>query len=135
MAAMTTFLSRYSDLVYTLFRLMAGLMFIFHGTQKLFGIPGGRTPAKLASLSGVAGVIELAGGLMIAFGIFAAWAAFLASGTMAVAYFLRHAEQGFLPIVNKGELAALYCFAFLLIAALGSGRYSVDALVARRRNL
>lgn len=107
-------------------------MFLFHGTQKLFGYPGDRSPAELLSLAGLAGVIETAGGLMIALGLLAAPAAFLASGTMAVAYFLRHAPDGFLPIVNRGELAILYCFGFLLIAAMGSGRYSLDALRRKR---
>lgn len=130
---MSSFLTRHEHRLYALFRLMAGLLFLFHGTQKLFGFPGGRTPARLASLSGVAGIIELFGGLMIAFGFLAGWAAFVASGTMAVAYFLRHADDGFFPIVNRGELAVLYCFAFLYIAARGSGDFSIDAARRRRR--
>lgn len=129
---MTTFLSRYTDTIYALFRFMAGALFIFHGTQKLFSFPGDRPRADLMSLSGAAGVIETVAGVMIAVGFFGAWAAFIASGTMAVAYFMRHAQQGFFPIVNKGELAVLYCFVFLLIAAMGSGRYSVDGWLRRR---
>ncbi|HEU4520733.1 MAG TPA: DoxX family protein [Thermoanaerobaculia bacterium] len=124
-------LAPYTDAIYALFRFFAGFLFVFHGTQKLFSYPGERPPVDLLSLAGLAGLIETVGGTMIALGLFAAPAAFIASGTMAVAYFLRHAEQGFLPIVNRGELAILYCFSFLLIAAMGSGRYSIDGI--RRR--
>jgi putative oxidoreductase len=82
----------------------------------------------------VAGVIEFGGGLLVAAGLFASFAAFLASGLMAAAYFMAHAPQGFWPVLNKGELAALYCFVFLYIAARGSGPYSLDRLLFRRRS-
>jgi putative oxidoreductase len=111
-------------------RIVFGLLFLFHGLQKLFGMYGGRQ-ASLMSLSGIAGVIELFGGLLIALGVWTAPVAFLCSGQMAVAYFLRHQPRGFWPIQNGGELAALYCFAFLFISLRGSGRLSLDAL--RRR--
>lgn len=124
---MRNLLTPYSDLIYSLFRFFTGLLFLFHGTQKLFGVPGPKAPAVLLTLGFFAGLIETIGGVMIAAGFLAAPAAFVASGTMAVAYFLRHAGDGFLPIINRGELAVLYCFGFLLIAAMGSGRYSVDA--------
>ncbi|HJQ39930.1 MAG TPA: DoxX family protein [Thermoanaerobaculia bacterium] len=130
---MTPIPEKYSEFTYALFRFIAGALFVFHGMQKLFGWPGGKEPADLMSLRGLAGVIETFGGLMIAFGIAAAWAAFLASGTMAVAYFMSHAKGGFLPIINKGELAVLYCFVFLFIATRGSGRYSLDHALSRRR--
>ena len=130
---MTPIPQKYSDLTYALLRFMAGALFIFHGTQKLFGWPGDKKPAELMSLRGLGGIIETFGGAMIALGIAAAWAAFIASGTMAVAYFMSHASGGFLPIINKGELAVLYCFAFLFIASRGSGRYSVDHALKRRR--
>ena len=129
---MTPIPQKYSELTYALFRFMAGALFIFHGTQKLFGWPGDKKPAELMSLRGLGGIIETFGGAMIALGIAAAWAAFIASGTMAVAYFMSHASGGFLPIINKGELAVLYCFAFLFIASRGSGRYSVDHALKRR---
>ena len=129
---MRNVLTPYSDLIYSLFRFFAGLLFVFHGTQKLFGFPGDKAPAALMTLGFFGGLIEMIGGVMIAAGFFAAPAAFLASGTMAVAYFLRHAPDAFLPIINRGELAVLYCFGFLLIAAMGSGRYSVDGLWRRR---
>lgn len=130
---MTTFLSRYTDLIYAMFRFMIGTLFAFHGLQKMFGYPGPEGPVPLMSLVGMAGVIELVAGIMVAVGFFGAWAGFLSSGMMAVAYFVGHASGGFLPIVNKGEPAVMYCFSFLLIAAMGSGRYSIDALLAGRR--
>ena len=127
---MEKWLGRYSAHLYALLRIVAGLMFALHGTQKLFGWPGGKAAAT-APLMMFAGAIELGGGLLIAIGLLTSFAAFLSSGTMAVAYFWRHAPEGFLPIVNKGELAVLYCFVFLFIAAYGAGIWSVDA--ARRR--
>ena len=113
-----------TDLAYLLMRLIVGLAFAEHGAQKLFGLLGGRT-VPLASQFGVAGVIELVAGLLIAFGVLATWAALIASGEMAVAYFQMHAPQGFWPIQNRGELAALYCFVFLYIAARGGGRWKI----------
>lgn len=121
---MQRFLGRYSEIAYTLLRVVAGLLFAVHGAQKLFGVLGGQK-VPLASLFGAAGVIELVGGLLIAIGLFTSWAAFLASGEMAVAYFMVHAKQGFWPVLNKGELAVIYCFLFLYIACRGGGRYSV----------
>lgn len=125
-------LNNYADLTYALFRFFAGVLFVLHGTQKLFGFPGDASPAALASLRGIAAVIEVVGGSMIALGFFAAPAAFIASGQMAVAYFMRHAPQDFFPIVNRGELAVLYCFVFLYIASVGSGRWSIDGALRRR---
>jgi putative oxidoreductase len=118
--------------VYAAFRLVAGVLFACHGAQKLFGVLGGKVMTS-NPLMLTAGIIELVGGLMIAVGLLASWAAFIASGQMAFAYFMVHAPQGFWPIVNKGELAALYCFAFLYIAARGAGPYGVDAVMRRRR--
>ena len=127
------FLERYTELIYALFRIMFGLLFASHGAQKLFGMFGGvdGQGAKLGPEGGlgyVAGWIELVAGLMIAIGLFTGIAAFIASGTMAVAYFMAHASGGFWPLVNKGEMAVLYCFAFLYMAARGSGIWSVDHL-------
>jgi putative oxidoreductase len=128
---MEQFLGKYSSCLYATLRIIAGLMFAFHGTQKLFAWPGGNA-APLASLMGFAGVVELVGGLLIAFGLFTSYAAFLASGQMAVAYFKAHAPQGALPIVNRGELAVIYCFLFLYIASQGSGSWSLDAIMRRK---
>lgn len=130
---MERFLGAYAPYLYALLRIVAGLMFAMHGSQKLFGIPGGKDPVALFSLFGLAGVVELVGGLLIALGLFASIAAFIASGQMAVAYFMAHAPQGALPLLNGGEAAVLYCFLFLYIAARGSGVWSLDSLRTRRR--
>lgn len=121
---MQRFLGRYTEIAYTLLRVVAGLLFAVHGAQKLFGVIGGQK-VPLASLFGFAGLIELVGGLLIAIGLLTSWAAFIASGEMAVAYFMVHAKQGFWPVLNQGEPAVIYCFLFLYIACRGGGRYSV----------
>lgn len=132
---MEQFLGRYSAYIYAILRIIAGLSFALHGTQKLFGIPGNKPPMPIASFLGIGGLLELVCGLLIAIGLFAGYAAFIASGEMAVAYFLFHASKAFLPIVNQGELAVLYCFLFLYIAAHGSGVWSVDASRRRTRTV
>ena len=125
---MERLMGRFAPYFYALLRIVAGLMFALHGSQKLLGFPGGKPPVPVASFIGVAGIIELAGGLMIALGLFASIAAFIASGEMAVAYFKAHFPQNFWPVLNQGELAVLYCFLFLYIAAAGSGIWSIDAV-------
>jgi putative oxidoreductase len=119
------------DYTYALLRIVAGFLFTFHGLQKIFGLFGGRV-AELASLRGLAGVMELAGGPLIAIGLWTTPVAFLCSGEMAIAYFRSHQPRGAWPIQNGGELAALYCFAFLFIAVRGAGPISVDRLWKRR---
>jgi putative oxidoreductase len=126
---MKNLIARFAAQLYAILRIVAGLMFAMHGTQKLFGWPGGQEPAA-AMLFKVAGVVELVCGLLIAIGLLTGIAAFLASGQMAVAYFMMHAPNGIWPILNQGELAALYCFLFLFMAAHGAGIWSVDG--ARR---
>ena len=128
---MNTYLGKYSEHAFALMRIVAGLLFALHGAQKLFGVLGG-TKVPLFSLYGAAGVIEFFGGLLIALGLLGCWAAFIASGEMAVAYFMGHFPKGFWPIQNGGELAVLYCFVFLYIATRGSGVWSVDAAFARK---
>src|SRR3954468_3134394 len=122
---MERWLGPHSERLYALFRLIAGILFACHGAQKLFGAFGGQkmtsNPMMLA-----AGIIEFGGGLLVAFGLLTTIAAFICSGQMAVAYFMAHAKGGFWPIVNKGELAVVYCFVFLYIAAHGGGPYSLD---------
>ena len=81
----------------------------------------------------VGGIIEFVGGLMILLGLFAGFAAFIASGMMVVAYFMAHASSGFLPLVNRGELAVIYCFVFLYIASRGAGIWSLDSLLFRKK--
>jgi putative oxidoreductase len=111
--------------IYGVMRIVVGLLFACHGAQKLFGFFGGvgeqpGATVPLISLMGVAGGIELVGGLLIAIGLLTCLAAFIASGQMAVAYFMSHAPKGSWPIENGGELTVLYCFVFLYIAARGT---------------
>ncbi|MGE0869134.1 MAG: DoxX family protein [Kofleriaceae bacterium] len=117
-------------------RVIAGVMFAFHGAQKMFGLFG-KAAVTFGSQKWFGGIIELVCGLLIAVGLFTRSAAFLASGTMAVAYFQFHwklqAGDRFWPIVNGGELAVVYCFLFLFIAARGAGRYSLDEYLVTRR--
>ena len=121
-----------SDVLYAVMRIVVGLLFACHGAQKLLGVFGGHgLPSSHLMLAG--GIIELLGGALVALGLWARYAAFVASGEMAVAYFMVHARGGFWPILNKGELAVLYCFVFLYIASRGSGLLSVDALARRKR--
>lgn len=130
---MERYLGRHAELIYTALRFVAGFLFACHGAQKLFGVLGGQ--AELSDPEGLtAGIIEFVGGSAIALGLLSSYAAFIASGEMAAAYFKAHAPRGFWPIMNFGELAALYSFLFLFIAARGSGRYSADALLLRRRH-
>ena len=119
------------DLTFTLARLVIGLLFACHGAQKLFGVLGGTRMVDHPKFL-IAGIIEFAGGLLIATGLFTRIAAFLASGEMAVAYFTVHAPHGFWPIINKGELAVAYCFFFLFVAAHGAGPFSLDRFVRRK---
>jgi len=124
------FLQPHADRIYALLRIMTGLMFMQHGLQKIFGLFGGVPPEAPPFIVYGAGGIELVGGALVAIGLFAAPAAFLASGLMAFAFFLGHvipAKGNLIPVVNKGELAALYCFVFFYISARGSGIWSVDA--------
>jgi putative oxidoreductase len=114
-------------------RIMAGLLFLQHGTAKHLKFPSVPMFSKLepVSLLGAAGVIEIVGGVLLILGLFTRTTAFVLSGLMAVAYFLAHAPRGFFPILNAGELAALYCFVFLYIAAAGPGPWSYDAMRKR----
>ena len=124
---MQKLLGRVSPYLYALLRIAAGLAFAQHGAQKLFGVLGGQA-AALTSQLGLAGIIEFVGGIMIALGLFTTPVAFVASGEMAWAYFQRHAPRGNWPIQNGGELAVLYCFIFLYLSAVGSGRLSIDSI-------
>jgi putative oxidoreductase len=130
---MERFLGKYAPYLYALLRIVAGLMFFMHGTQKLFGWPGDRPPVPVASMMGAAGIIELVCGLMIMLGFLTGYAAFIASGEMAVAYFMAHFPRHPLPVINQGEPAVLYCFLFLYIAAQGAGPWSIDALMGRAK--
>lgn len=123
-------LERFEPQAYAVLRIVAGALFAFHGVQKVFGWLGHAMP--VGSQLWIGGMIELVGGALIAIGLLTRWAALLASGTMAVAYFQFHWKLNFdgyqwLPAINKGELAVIYCFVFLLIALRGPGIWSVDA--------
>jgi putative oxidoreductase len=123
---MASFLRPFESQVYAAFRIVTGLLFLWHGTQKLFGFPEAMPSGVPPFITYVAGPIELFGGILVMIGLFTSWAAFLCSGLMAVAYWMAHGLNGLLPLVNKGELAVLYCFAFLFISARGSGIWSLD---------
>jgi putative oxidoreductase len=125
-------LSRFVEPTYAIMRIVVGFLFAFHGAQKLFGVFDG-TAGPIASLMGLAGIIEFGGGLLVMIGLLAGLAAFISSGQMAFAYFLAHAPRGGWPIQNDGELAALFCFLFLFISARGAGIWSFDGVLFRRR--
>ena len=125
-------LGRYSTYIYAILRIVSGFLILWHGSQKLLGYPPSGMPASgegISPLMAVGGTIELVGGIMIMIGLFTSIAAFLASGMMAVAYFMVHFSTASpLPIVNKGEPAVVYCFLFLYLASRGSGVWSVDSI-------
>ncbi len=119
------FLQRYTEHTYSAFRIVVGFLFLCHGTQKLFGFPL-EFPYPLNAMSTSAAVIELLAGTLIMVGFYSRYAAFLASGTMAVAYWMVHGLNNPFPIANGGEISAFYCFAFLYIAAKGPGIWSLN---------
>ncbi|MDT8343492.1 MAG: DoxX family protein [Thermohalobaculum sp.] len=123
-----TSLNRLAPVFLSVLRGMAGLIFLAHGSQKLIGFPATENVVAAFSLPWVAGVIELAAGILIAVGLFTRPAAFLASGTMAAAYWIAHAPRDFYPVNNGGDAAILYCFLFLYIVFAGPGPLSVDAI-------
>lgn len=129
---MKPFLSQYSSHCYALMRIVVGFLFMWHGIQKLFAFPTAMPAGVPAFIIYGAGPIELIGGILIMIGLFTHWAAFVTSGQMAFAYWIGHGTTAVLPIQNNGELAVLYCFVFLFIAAHGGGIWSVDA--ARKRH-
>jgi putative oxidoreductase len=127
-------LETWSPRVLSLLRIVAALLFLQHGLAKLFHFP--HVPMfdqlQLFSLLGLAGVIELVGGALLLVGLFTRPVALIMSGEMAVAYFMAHAARGFFPILNQGELAILFCFVFLYLAAAGGGPWSLDAMRAQK---
>lgn len=126
----------FSPVMLSILRIVTGLLFLEHGTQKFLSFPAGEMAGMgltLANPGAYAGIIELVAGLLIAIGLFTRPAAFIASGTMAVAYFLAHAPQNFFPVNNMGDAAILYCFVFLYIFFAGPGPISVDAKTGSNR--
>lgn len=134
MSNLETSLSKWAPILLSVLRIVAAFLFMAHGGQKLLGYPGSRTgPAPgMFTQSWFAGVLELFGGALLLVGLFTRPVAFILSGMMAVAYFQVHAPQGFWPILNRGELAALYCFVFLYFSAAGGGPWSLDSKLRRR---
>ena len=129
---------RWTSLVLSILRIVAALILMQHGSQKLFhyppsGAPGPVVPLVLMSQTGLAGILEFFGGMFLLLGLFTRPVAFILSGEMAVAYFQVHAPRAFLPIVNRGELAAMLCFVFLYLAFAGGGSWSVDGVMRRSR--
>jgi putative oxidoreductase len=128
---MAHFMAPFSSQTYALLRIVAGFLLLWHGSQKLFGVPGGFSERPF-HVAYIAGPIELVGGLLVMLGLFTRGSAFLCSGLMAFAYWMSHGTRALLPIENRGELAALYCFVFLFISAQGAGIWSLDG--ARQRS-
>lgn len=130
---MESFFVTWQPRVLSILRIVTAFMFMQHGGQKLFGYPAAqRYEFDLFTLSGVAGVLELVGGFLILIGLFTRPVAFILSGQMAVAYFIAHAPQAFWPLLNNGELAALFSFIFLYLFVAGGGAWSVDNVVKRQ---
>lgn len=137
------FYVRWAPFHLSILRIVASLLFIAHGTQKLFGFPARPLPPgappppalDLFSLIGAAGVLEVAGGLLLLIGLYTRPVAFVLSGMMAVAYFIAHAPRTFYPVNNGGDAAILFCFLFFYLFFAGAGPLSVDARLARRRAL
>ena len=132
-----TRLTEMAPLALAALRIMSGLLFLAHGTQKFLSFPAGERAGAGWDFSGpgaYAGIIELVTGLLIAIGLFTRPAAFLASGTMAAAYFMGHAPQNFWPVNNMGDAAILYCFVFLYLVFAGPGRFSLDEALRGKAN-
>ena len=124
-------LNRFADPVYCITRLIVGLLFASHGGQKILAFPPGGHGMPPGAMGALGAWIELGCGLLIAVGLFTRLAAFIASGEMAVAYFMVHAPNHFFPIVNKGESAVFYCWFFFFAIFYGSGRWGIDALISK----
>ena len=129
---MNSFFDNWSPRVLSVLRIITGFLLLWHGSQKLFAFPPPSQASPASPLMTFAGILELGGGILILIGLFTRPAAFLLSGLMAVAYFMAHAPGGFLPVVNKGELAVLYCFVFFYLFFAGGGSWSVDKLIRKR---
>ena len=125
------FISKYEMQVYTVLRFVIGFLFLWHGSQKLFAFP--QAGIVIPYIVFIAGPIEFLGGFLVMIGLWTRWAAFICSGEMAYAYWTIHGTKVILPLLNGGELAIIYCFLFLYISAKGSGAFSIDYLLDKRR--
>src|SRR5215831_15165134 len=129
-------MASWSPRMLSVLRIMTGLLFLEHGTQKFLNFPPRANPGPiLFSLSGLQGILELLGGILIVIGLFTRPVAFILAGDMAVAYFMAHAPRGFFPLINGGQLAILFCFVFLYLFVAGGGVWSVDEQRSGRRAL
>jgi len=129
---MNEMLDKWSPYVLSVLRFISGFLMLFHGSQKLFNYPPKEGFQMATGIMLVGGILELGGGILLVVGLFTRWTAFIMSGLMAVAYFGWHASGGFLPIVNKGELAVLYCFVYLFLFFAGGGALSLDKLIWKK---
>jgi putative oxidoreductase len=128
-------IASWSPRMLSVLRIMTGLLFLEHGTQKLLGFPPPANPGPaLFSLLGLQGIIELVGGVLIVIGLFTRPVAFILAGDMAVAYFMAHSPRGFFPTLNMGQLAILFCFVFFYLFVAGGGAWSVDQQRAASRS-
>jgi len=135
MSKLAEFQTRWSSCMLSVLRIMSALLFLQHGTQKMFNFPPRDQPFPdpLPPIVLAAGLLELVGGILLAIGLFTRSVSFVLSGMMAVAYFMSHATRGFYPILNGGDLAILFCFVFLYFFLAGGGNLSADALIARKK--
>jgi putative oxidoreductase len=124
--------AHYAPHVLSILRIVVALLFLEHGTSRMFGFPSPMTTPALFSMYWFAGAIEFVGGVLLALGLFTRTAALIMSGEMAFAYFISHAPHGFFPMVNRGDAAVLYCFVFFYIAFAGPGPWSLDWLMRRK---
>jgi putative oxidoreductase len=129
---MNEFWINWQPKILSVLRFIAGFLMLWHGSQKLFNFPYSERGAADSAFMIFAGVLEFGGGILIAIGLFTRWSAFLLSGTMAVAYWMAHGTQTFLPIQNKGELAVLYCFVYFYLFFAGGGSWSLDNLLKKK---
>lgn len=125
-------LDKWSPQILSLLRIVTAFLFIWHGTSKFFHYPMDMGQMNVFSLMGLAGTLELVGSALLILGLFTKPVAFILSGEMAVAYFMAHAPAGFLPLMNHGEDAVLFCFVFLYLAAAGGGPISLDAMMRKK---
>ncbi|MEM9340816.1 MAG: DoxX family protein [Bacteroidota bacterium] len=131
---MEIFWNHWNNKALALLRIIFGFLLFWHGTQKLFGYPPSEMQGALSGLLSAAGILEFFGGIMLFIGFFTRWTAFVLSGMMAVAYFMVFFSKSFLPIINQGELAVLYCFVFLYLFFAGGGTWSIDSYLYKKGN-
>lgn len=129
---MSSFLDSWSPRILSVLRIITGFLMLWHGSQKLFNYPSKEGFTAATGLMLFAGILELGGGMLILIGLFTRPVAFVMSGLMAVAYFMAHAPGGFLPLVNRGELAVLYCFVFFYLFFAGGGPWSADKIFRKK---